>query len=172
MILPKYLKSIAFSHVFYYVGYPLCINHFAVYDMQKLLNLHLVGFSYALTIATLLSFLPITKLSLALTTYQPERSDPILEPWRWQSYPQLEGRIVHCVTEAADSSLWFGLEDGVARYDGLNWSFSPTEDGIVGKQTTAICGAKDGSIYVGTEIGLNRYYKKRWTLVFPVMCFP
>ncbi len=35
-----------------------------------------------------------------LQPYQPARLDPALEAWRWQSFPEMEGAGLRCLTKA------------------------------------------------------------------------
>ena len=59
--------------------------------------------------------------------YYPQISDPIREPWRWHSFPELSGQGVRCMTEAWDGSMWFGIDNGVVQYDGLTWTYYSSE---------------------------------------------
>jgi hypothetical protein len=65
-----------------------------------------------------LTFL-ITILSSGLSTsgqvYTPEQPDPLLQPWRWQAYPQLHGPGFRDVVEDANGHIWFGTDSGVKR---------------------------------------------------------
>ena len=50
--------------------------------------------------------------------YTPVMADPVLEPWRWTSFPELKGLVIQCMDEDKDSNMWFGVDDGVRVYDG------------------------------------------------------
>lgn len=122
----------------------------------------------SITILVILYLTFTTLPALAACPYTPIISDPILEPWRWRNFPELQGRIIECMTEAKDSSIWFGLNNGVARYDGVNWSYYTPKDGIVGRHVTALYAARDGSVYAGTEVGISRFVNGRWRPFFPL----
>ncbi|MCJ7811701.1 hypothetical protein MUP95_00060, partial [bacterium] len=99
--------------------------------------------------------------------YQPKIADPILEPWRWRSYPELGGKGVMNLTEVADGSIWFGLQEGAIRYDGLQWTSYFSSNSPLHSQVNIITQAKDGSIYFGTNSsGLIRFYHDQWELVW------
>lgn len=60
--------------------------------------------------------------------YQPVNGDPMLEPWRWRTFPELSGLGARCMAEGTNGTIWFGLNEGVWCYDGLQWSFSAKVD--------------------------------------------
>lgn len=66
----------------------------------------------------------------AVRPYEPERVEPVLEPWRWREMTELSGRGVLCVDEADDGALWFGAIGGVIRYDGLKVEWMPIDDTV------------------------------------------
>jgi ligand-binding sensor domain-containing protein len=72
------------------------------------------------------------------------------------------------MTEAADGAIWFGVDDGVVRYDGGAWRAFTAADGLLGKAVNVLASTSDGSIYAGTEQGISRYQGGGWTTVFPI----
>ena len=58
--------------------------------------------------------------SWAVQPYTPVHPDPVLEPWRWTVYPELRGFGLWCLAEDHDGNMWFGVYDGVRRYDGTS----------------------------------------------------
>ena len=120
-----------------------------------------------LTLATILCLLLTAAQTLAVQPYTPVHPDPGLESWRWRSYPELKGRGLACMTEDRDGNLWFGVDDGVVRYDGSNWVAYTPDDGLVGGQVREICITRKGEVYVGTREGLSRFRDGRWERVFP-----
>jgi len=104
----------------------------------------------------------------AVQVYQPEHGEPILEPWRWRRFPELAGKTVECVYEAKNGVIWFGLEDGTARYDGLNWIFYNSRNGFTDAEITAICSNRKGEVFFGSRNAIYKYFKGKWTRVFPL----
>lgn len=51
-------------------------------------------------------------------TYIPEISSPLEDSWRWSEIEQFSDYKLTCVSEDDAGQLWFGLEDGIIRYDG------------------------------------------------------
>ncbi|MEC8933786.1 MAG: hypothetical protein VYB08_20345, partial [Candidatus Latescibacterota bacterium] len=44
---------------------------------------------------------------------------PVLETWRWRSFHQLRGKGPQAMTSSSDGVIWFGADDGIVRYDGI-----------------------------------------------------
>ncbi len=103
----------------------------------------------------------------AATPYQPVQPDPVLESWRWRSFPELKGLGLQCMAEDKDGNMWFGTNDGVRRYDGVNWTAYTPEDGLLGAPVNALCVTRDGSVYAGTRSGISRFSDGKWRPVFP-----
>ena len=106
--------------------------------------------------------------SWGVAPHQLQQPDPVLEPWRWQSFPELKGQGLRCLAEGTDGSLWFGVENGVRRYDGVRWAAYTAADGLADAPVNALCGARDGSVYAGTDRGIFRFAEGRWGRVFPM----
>ncbi len=103
----------------------------------------------------------------AVQPYQPVHPDPVLESWRWRSFPELKGLGLQCMAEDKDGNMWFGTNDGVRRYDGVNWTAYTPEDGLLGAPVNALCVTRDGSVYAGTRSGISRFSDGKWRPVFP-----
>ncbi len=99
--------------------------------------------------------------------YTPTLADPVTEPWRWTRFPELAGTGVECVTQSSDGDMWFGVDDGVVRYDGLEWTRFDTSDGIYGSKVWVLRPGDDGILYAGTDNGISRFDGERWHRLFP-----
>ncbi len=97
--------------------------------------------------------------------FRPEIANPMLEPWRWQNIPELTGKGFRCMAEANDGALWFGVDNGVYRYDGVEWILHVPENGLDGAPVVALCGASDGSIYAGTPNRISRFKDGSWQII-------
>ena len=51
--------------------------------------------------------------SRAVQPYTPTQPDPVLESWRWRSFPELRGLGLQCIAEDRDGNMWFGVDDGI-----------------------------------------------------------
>ena len=103
----------------------------------------------------------------AVRPYTPVHPDPVLEPWRWTTFPELKGLGLWCMAEDKEGRMWFGVKDGVRIYDGVDWTSYTEHDGLLGNQVKALRVARDGSVYAGTDAGISRYKDGSWSRVFP-----
>jgi signal transduction histidine kinase/AraC-like DNA-binding protein/ligand-binding sensor domain-containing protein len=97
--------------------------------------------------------------------YTPRLADPLLEPWRWQQFLEFNGKGCRCVTEDRNGSLWFGINGGVLRYDGLSLEYFPFDGEFSQNSVTAILAASDGTIYAGTPRGICRLLYGKWKYI-------
>lgn len=56
----------------------------------------------------------------AAQPYEPVQPDPLTETWRYRAFPELKGKGLNSMAEATDGAIWFGLDPGVMRYDGVH----------------------------------------------------
>ncbi len=102
----------------------------------------------------------------AASPFQPVSEDPLLESWRWRTFPELSGLGAHCMAEARNGTIWFGTVEGVRSYDGITWEFHSAEKVMVGSVNT-VCAAPDGSVFVGGRAGISRFKEGGWRGLFP-----
>lgn len=76
----------------------------------------------------------------------------------WTRDQGLPQDSIRSITQAADGALWVGTEEGLARFDGIEFTrFGRAADGLANATITALLGSRDGAVYVGTHLGLFRY---------------
>lgn len=105
----------------------------------------------------------------AATSYRPVSTDPLLESWRWHSFPQLSGLSAQCMTEGSDGKLWFGMISGIWSYDGNEWAASTPGQLIHDRNVVSLAASKDGIVYAGTVRSVNGILAHRngmWTEIF------
>lgn len=83
--------------------------------------------------------------------FVPESVDPLLEECRWQSYAELNGKGCRCMVEEKNGALWFGINGGVLRYDGIEWRSFKINDDSTDTPVTVLCAASNGTIYAGSS---------------------
>ncbi len=66
---------------------------------------------------------------------------------------------VYCDPEG---SIWFGMNNGVSRYDGKRFVTQGPPNGLAGHEVWAIHRGPDGALWFGTENGLFRYDGKEF----------
>ena len=104
--------------------------------------------------------------SWAVEPYQPVQPDPILETWRWRSFPELKGLGLQCMAEDRDGNMWFGVKDGVRVYDGVTWTAYTQAHGLPGTPVHTLCVTRDGRVYAGTQEGISQFEEGIWKPVF------
>jgi signal transduction histidine kinase/AraC-like DNA-binding protein/ligand-binding sensor domain-containing protein/AmiR/NasT family two-component response regulator len=67
--------------------------------------------------------------------------------------------------EDKDKCLWFGVDGGVLRYDGMNWNYYPLPKNLYGIPVVSLCFASDGWLYVGTNKGINKLKQDKWETI-------
>jgi signal transduction histidine kinase/DNA-binding response OmpR family regulator/ligand-binding sensor domain-containing protein len=125
------------------------------------------GKSYLFVFTTTIVFLLCSAAVLAVKPYKPNIADPLLESWRWQHFPELDGRGFICMAQAGDGTMWFGLRNGVISYDGISWTDYTAENGAPKNSINTICPARDGTIYFGSESDITVLSGGKWKQLFP-----
>jgi len=100
-------------------------------------------------------------------TFTPEFSDPLLEKWRWKSFPELNGKGLQCICQSTDGVMWFGTRNGVFRYDGLKWTHYSSEDGLISERIREIISTKSGRIYIASDKGIGVFIEGAWKNIIP-----
>ncbi len=118
-----------------------------------------------LTLAVVVALLSGT--SQAGRPFTPVQPDPVLEPWRWRSFPEIKGLGLQCMTQDGEGRMWFGVDDGVRVFDGTDWATHSDEAGLLGGGASALCVTKAGIVYAGTSVGVFRHDGGQWHHVFP-----
>jgi streptogramin lyase len=77
----------------------------------------------------------------------------------WTTYTEddgLAGDIVHSIAQAPDGKLWFGTENGIARFDGDTWiTYNRIDMPASSIQSVAL--APDGVLWFGSYYGISRF---------------
>lgn len=116
------------------------------------------------TFALLLAALKLSVVAQAVQPYEPNIADPLLEDWRWQHIKHLDGLSMQCMTQDANGVLWFGLRNGVLRYDGQQWRHF-RRSRVLPQQVHSILAATDGCIYALTSSGISQFVDDQWKLL-------
>jgi signal transduction histidine kinase/ligand-binding sensor domain-containing protein len=98
--------------------------------------------------------------------YQPVSGDPMLEPWRWRTFPELSGLGAQCMTEGTDGKIWFGTVAGIWNYDGIAWVHYSPEQIANDNDVVSLNLAADGTLYAGARGGISQFRSGTWTRLF------
>lgn len=97
-----------------------------------------------------------------VNSFTPEYADPFTEQWRWQGFPELVGKGCRCMVEDRDGVLWFGVNGGVFRYDGMNWKYYSVFKDSADTPVVSICAANDGAVYAASIKGISVLRNNKW----------
>jgi PAS domain S-box-containing protein len=109
----------------------------------------------------LLVWVLASRCLFAAEPYQPVCRDPMLESWRWSTFPELSGLGATCMAEAKDGSLWFGTEDALWSYDGFEWTKHPEAAGA----TISMGFGAEGTLYFASRFEIKQLKAGRWSRI-------
>jgi signal transduction histidine kinase/ligand-binding sensor domain-containing protein len=98
--------------------------------------------------------------------YEPQRADPLLEPFRWHLITELTGKGVRVMAEGPDGVMWFGVDAGLLSYDGLVWKSYGAGQGIDGP-VVSVCVTADGRVFAGNNRSIKLLGANSAKQVFP-----
>jgi PAS domain S-box-containing protein len=76
----------------------------------------------------------------------------------WTEQQGLPSNSIHKFLKTSDGYLWIGTQEGIARFDGVNFTRWNDRRHYANRNLNvfALCESRDGSIWFGTRGGLNR----------------
>jgi signal transduction histidine kinase/streptogramin lyase len=81
-----------------------------------------------------------------------------------QSWSQVDGLpqdTIRAIAQTTDGCLWLGTDEGLARFDGYDFTVFDKSDGsLPANSVTALAADPDGSLWIGTARGLARFHDK------------
>jgi ligand-binding sensor domain-containing protein len=81
----------------------------------------------------------------------------------WTQKDGLPQDTVKKIVQTADGYLWVGTEEGLARFDGYDFTvFTRDRGDLPSNSVTALAAANDGSLWIGTASGLVHYSNKKF----------
>ncbi|MBK5297668.1 MAG: hypothetical protein JJE40_10960 [Vicinamibacteria bacterium] len=123
------------------------------------------------------SFRTSTRIAVALVALAGTAPATALDPAKqlsqfghrsWTQQQGLPQDSVRAIAQAQDGALWIGTDEGLARFDGTDFTvFGQRGDGLPGSFITALIAARDGSVWVGTLAGVSRLKDGRFTNYTP-----
>jgi signal transduction histidine kinase/streptogramin lyase len=76
----------------------------------------------------------------------------------WTQEHGLPQDTIRAIAQTADGYLWLGTDEGLARFDGYEFTiFNKANGDLPANSITALAAAADGSLWVGTSSGLTQY---------------
>lgn len=98
-------------------------------------------------------FLLLTLTVPAVEPYKPQLANPVLEAWRWTSFPEYDTIRISCLAKGKDGGMWMGIGNKAVFYDGYKIiAFIPDSSSI-----HSLVFEKDNNLLATTSKGLFRY---------------
>ena len=81
----------------------------------------------------------------------------------WTQELGLPQDTIHAIAQTADGYLWVGTDEGLARWDGYEFTvFNNVNSDIPANAVAALAATPDGALWVGTTNGLARFKDNRF----------
>ena len=81
----------------------------------------------------------------------------------WTQQQGLPQDTVRAIAQTADGYLWVGTDEGLARFDGYEFTTFRKDSGdLPSNSITALAAGADGALWIGTPSGLTQYRDKRF----------
>lgn len=114
--------------------------------------------TYGLIALLLFGFLGgLFHVAHAQQAYVPQRSNMPLESWRWNDFPQTEGKGVRYLHEYQPNKVWFATNDGLLHFNGYEYQYHTMDEGLSGLPVHLVYVTEDGITIATTDIGIFRY---------------
>lgn len=115
----------------------------------------------------LLLFVWLPMVVSAQDTYMPNLADPMMEGWRYSYFPELDDQGVRSIASSNESNTcWFGLDSGVASYNGFDWQQYGIKDGLSGLPVQKVFVDNQDQTFAATSTGLFVLQQNKWTNLF------
>ncbi len=81
----------------------------------------------------------------------------------WTQQQGLPQDTISAITQTSDGYLWLGTDEGLARFDGYEFTiFSRDHGDLPSNSVTALAAGRDGSLWIGSRSGITRYHDQRF----------
>ena len=81
----------------------------------------------------------------------------------WTQQHGLPEDTIRAAAQTSDGYLWLGTDEGLARFDGYDFTtFSKANGDLPSNSITALAAGADGSLWIGTSNGLVQYRDKKF----------
>ena len=82
----------------------------------------------------------------------------------WTEEHGLPQDTIHAITQTRDGYLWVGTDEGLAQFDGYEFTvFNKENAALPSESINVLWAARDGSLWIGTAGGLTHYSDHKFT---------
>ena len=82
----------------------------------------------------------------------------------WTQQQGMPQDTVRAITQTSDGFLWIGTDEGVARFDGYEFTtFTKDNSALPSNTITGLAPGPDGSLWIATPNGLAQYREGRFS---------
>ena len=103
----------------------------------------------------------------AQSIYTPQIPDPLTETWRYRHFEIFDSKGVRTFIQDKDGFNWFGVNDGVIKYDGYSYQHYTEKNGLPAGAVTQLLEVGQ-TLYSGTENGIYKKQGNKWEPVLTV----
>src|ERR1700761_8729054 len=108
------------------------------------------------------ALVPVLALALAASrshALDPHKAITQYVQTAWTDRTGLPQNSVSSIAQTNDGYLWFGTEEGLARFDGLHFTLfnTLTDKGLLDNYVSALAAGPNGALWIGTRTGLLEY---------------
>ena len=122
-----------------------------------------LGLTYSRTGLALAAYLAVG--ALALSALDPQKAITQYTRTVWTQADGLPQDTVRRITQTSDGYLWLGTEEGLARFDGYDFTiFTKGNSRLPSNSITYLAAGRDGTLWIGTPVGLARYHDGEFTI--------
>lgn len=119
--------------------------------------------SSGILLSVLLLFTGLLQAVNAQIPYEPRTADPMLQPWRFTYFPELDGQGIRSIAAGnREEAYWFAADSGVLHYDGYQWKTYDEADGLTGAPVTNVFVDESDHVYATTSHGVFEFSGDRW----------
>ncbi len=98
--------------------------------------------------------------------YTPETVNPLTQSWRWEKFPEMEGKGIRNIFEADDRTVWVSYNEGIYEYNGYDWKNHNHENGLDSSPIELVYVSKAGIVYAASPSAIYQLKGTSWVKLF------
>lgn len=94
--------------------------------------------------------------------FTPDNPEPASQTWLWTEIEELSDQGFRAMTNGPDGSVFFGLEQGIYKYDGYTFTHHGEEKGLDSSEVVSLYTSKAGAMYATTRDTMYIFNDDHW----------